>query len=449
MKRSLLAALPLVSALLAVQTAAAAPSQSVVVVQPEPATCLHSKTLLAALAASGPYFPSVVPAAVSSEPPHAPLFKITGQVGHLRLRGWGLRPALPGEQAPLGSPDSTADLDKTLIGKTCENVEQAVVEQLAKALAQAATDRAAAPSGQQAATAQAVQSVLINAQRQLGGQPQMAASVEGNQQGLSLIVADFAGTCRRGTWLDASKPEGLRLGAPVAQLRTEVLACLQRPPLQKTPVANARAADKERGRGEPREVDGIFYLPEHAGAAVAGLGVVVSAAAVAGSDESAALLFGALPLLAGGVASYAVSERFRQPVILGGYWLGMAGASLVSASKDDAPKSWLIGGALAGGALTSASLAILTGFRRGDESSLPAWTVALPSTIGAGVAAVSLFTGPDGPRSVPLAALGAMAALIPNAWLFYRLEGDSADRTPRVGALADTSTVGLVVSGEF
>lgn len=436
--RHLLLPLP---ALLFASLAGAQSDRAVVVYEPDSATCVQPKTLLSAIAAAGSYFPSVSPAGLQASPPLAPLFKITGEPNALRVRGWGLSAAKGEDAAPLGSPDSAADLDKTLSVQTCESAGNAVAETVVAALQEAAanhSESATAGTG----SSQAVIRVLVDVQRQLGGKPALTASVQGDELGLSLVVADPEGSCRRGTWLQAAAEPGLRLGKTVPQLKEEVLACLQRPLL--APAVKEDASDRSS-----RRVDGIFHLPEHAGAAVAGLGVIVSAVAVAGADESSALLFGALPPLAGGIASYAVPENLRQPVILGGYWLGVAGASLVSASQDEASKSWLIGGALAGGALTSASMALLTGFRRGDEPSLPAWAVALPSTVGAAVAAGSLFTGTDGPRSVPLAALGTLAALIPNAWLFYRLEGNSADRTPRVGALAGASTAGLVVSGDF
>ncbi len=421
---------------------AAEESPSVVLLSPSSASCVDTERLAADLVETGPYFLSVAPAAASAAPPRAPLFKITGAPASLRLRGWGLTAESLGGQAALGTPDSVADLDTTLPPQTCESATEAAGRAIGKALGSAPP----APSRVAAADSEGqLQELLRESQKELGGDPRLQVAVAGEPLGLTFVVQDAQGRCARRTWLTLEPGQEPKMGASVSELRDQALACLAMPPEPGASAAVAGPAADAAGA-----IEGSFRLPRHTGALLAGLGVVVSAGAVAATPYSpSALVLGAVPALAGGIGSYVVGERYRQTALLGGYWLGLAGTGTAVAANDGTAKTWLISGALSAGSLTSAAMAAYNDARRGDEGALPAWAVALPSTIGAGVSMAALFAGDRGPSSLSLAAVGGVAAVLPSVWLLVGLDEQSPDRAPRLGVIADGHTTGLTIGGSF
>lgn len=413
--------------------------RSVVIIAPAPGTCVLTDPLLVGIMNAGPYFASLVPASTVPETIPAATFELEGTPGALHLRAWGL------DQRQ--SERQTRPAVDQLIEQSCETVTEAVVAQIVSLLAPADDDEFGlllfddpsdgAPAKQDP---RALERLLDDARNHVSTRPGMTAGVFVTPLGLELALQDESGRCRRATWLTLAtgSPE---LGMSITELRNAVDACVTTLP-RDAPSAPAHPGAKDRG---------AFHFSLLTGSFVASLGVI-NALVIKdrATNATAALAYGVAPLLVGGVGSYLVSPRWREPVLLTGYWLGVAGTSMVVATESDARKTLLVGGALAVGSATSAALAIANGVIGEPSDRLAAWAVATPATVGAGVGIASLAIEGRGRHSGTLAALGGAWASLPALWLAGVAVVDNLREPPVDVAVAfDGQGTSVQVSGEF
>lgn len=241
-----------------------------------------------------------------------------------------------------------------------------------------------------------------------------------------LLLKRRFGSCRRGTWLDVQANEP-QTGLSVAELEQAVLGCLEeRQREQRVRVRGVAALhdapEQRRGR-----------LPGASGALIAGLGMAVGVVAFKQVPNPGPLLtYAALPPVLGGLVGYAVPRRWRDALWLSGYWVGVAGTTLVAGLHGDGAKPVLIGGLLTAGAMGSAGLSLFHAASFESEGSLPA-SVGIPAAVGSGLAMLGLLVRSRGSSSLELATVGALAAVAPAVWLQIAPSGGAEDRAPLVG----------------
>jgi hypothetical protein len=276
-------------------------------------------------------------------------------------------------------------------------------------------------------------SVLARASSELAQSPHLTAGVLHTELGLTFIVEDVHASCRRGTWLDLRGAEP-RMGQTVAELERDVQVCLgarELAELQKglRPGVAPPASRTER-----------FGLPQLTGALVAALGVGVAAAAALHYDNpTPVVVFAGVPAALGGLSGYLVPEPGQEALWLSGYWLAVAGGSLVASAQDGAGKpAVLTGGFLTAGAAGSAALVMVDALR-GDASPLPAWAVGLPALSGAALAWAGLLATGDRGNSAEIAVFGSFAALAP---VFLIAVGPS----PRADSGVSAASIGVSVT---
>lgn len=413
----------------------------VVIITPAASTCVLTDPLLVGIGNAGPYFASLVPASSAPEAIPATTFQLEGTPDALRLRAWGL-------SWPLGERQARPEVDQRLGAQSCDTVTEAVVAQIVSLLApdEGGFDEllVAEPSSWSSSTRdpRALERVLDDARRQIAAHPALMAGVFVTPLGLELAVQDTRARCRRATWLSTASgtPE---LGMSVAELKSAVDACLAGlPPDAEHATRPARDADR-----------GAFHLGLLAGSLTATLGVLNGVMLYEGSTHpAAALVYGVAPPVLGGLGSYLVPERWREPVLLAGFRLGIAGTSMVVATESGASKTLLIGGSLAAGSVTSAALAAVNGLIAEPSDRIGAWAVAAPAVAGAGLGAAALAIDGRGRHAMPLALLGGAAASLPALWLAGVAVANSLSDEPPVDVgvtIEHDGSPGLRVSGEF
>jgi hypothetical protein len=413
--------------------------RAVVIIAPAPGTCVLTDPLLVGIMNAGPYFASLVPASSVPETIPAATFQLEGTPGALHLRAWGLGWP-PGERQTLPEVDQ-------LIKQSCETVTEAVVAQIVSLLTPADDDEFGlllvepeTDAAKPALDPRALEQVLGAARRELAAYPGLVAGVFVTPLGLELAVQDERGRCRRATWLTLSSGSPA-LGMSVSELTSAVETCVTLLPPDAPP--------------EPAPVPGrdrsAFHFGLLTGTFVASLGLVNAIVVVdRATNTTAALAYGVAPLVTGGIGSYLVGERWREPVLLTGYWLGVAGTSMVVATESNARKTLLVGGALAVGSATSAALATANGFIDEPSARIPAWAVATPAVAGAGVGLASMAIAGRARNAGSLAALGGAAASLPALWLAGVAVVDNLREPPVDVAVAfDGQGTSVQVSGEF
>ncbi len=407
-------------------------SQPVVVVRPDASTCIDADALAAAMANAGAILPSVVPEEVAREAPSGSVvFRIDAAPSGLRVRGWGLsRETPPGTLAewPVPWAERAPDVDRDIAAPPCETATEAVVAFLVSVLAPRGDEEAGAQS--RALEGPKLASVLERASAALAQSPHLTAGVLHTELGLTFIVEDVHASCRRGTWLDLRAEP--RMGQTVAELERDVQACLDARQLaerQQGLRPGAAPASSER-----------FGLPQITGAVVAALGVgVASAAALRYQNPTPVIVFAAVPAALGGVSGYFAPEPGQEALWLSGYWLAVAGGSLVASAQDRAGKpAVLAGGFLTAGAAGSAALVMVDALRA-DEARLPGWAIGLPALSGAALAWAGLLATGDRGNSAEIAAFGGFAAIAP---VFFMAVSPS----PRADSGVSASSVGVSVT---
>jgi hypothetical protein len=414
--------------------------RSVVVITPAASTCVLVDPLLVGIMNAGPYFASLVPANSVPETIPATTFQIEGTPTALHLRAWGLG-------WPMGERRTRPEIDHVLGAQSCETMTEAVVAQIVSLLAPDDggfdTLLVTEPSAESASTLDphALERVLDDARRQIVAHPALTAGVFVTPLGLELAVQDERARCRRATWLSTAsgRPE---LGMSVAELTNAVDACVAALPAN-APHPAARTSEPDRG---------AFHFALITGSLAASLGLINGLLVDDGSTSTTtALVYGVAPPVLGGLGSYLVPERWREPVLLTGYWLGVAGTSLVVATESGASKTLLIGGSLAAGSATSAALALVNGMIGEPSNRIAAWAVATPAVVGAGLGAASLAIDGRGRHSAGLALLGGAAASLPALWLAGGAIVENL-REPTVDvavSLDEHGSPGVLVNGEF
>lgn len=416
------------------------PRRPVVIIAPAPSTCVLTDPLLVGIGNAGPYFASIVPASSVPETIPAATFQLEGPPGALHVRAWGLG-------WPLGERRTRPEVDQ-LLEQSCETVTEAVIAQIVSLLAPddggfdtlLVTEPSADDFGG-TLDPRALERVLDDARRQIAGRPGLVAGVFVTPLGLELAVQDERARCRRATWLSTASgtPE---LGMSVPELSEAVEACITALPAD-APRAAAREHAPDRG---------AFHFALLTGALAASIGLINGVVVEDGStNTTAALAYGVAPPVLGGVGSYLVPERWREPVLLTGFWLGVAGTSVVVATESGASKTLLIGGSLAAGSATSAALATINGLISEPSDRIAAWAVATPATVGAGIGIASLAIEGRGRHSTSLALLGGAAASLPALWLAgVALIGPREQPAIDVAvSFDDEGSPGVVVSGEL
>ncbi|MET0413976.1 MAG: hypothetical protein ABW217_21885 [Polyangiaceae bacterium] len=412
----------------------------VVVIAPAPGTCVLIDPLLVGIMNAGPYFASLVPANSVPETIPAATFQLEGTPAALHLRAWGLG-------WPMGERPTRPEVDHVIGAQSCETMTEAVVAQIVSLLAPddggfdtlLVTEPSAEPSS--TLDPRALERVLDDARRQIAAHPTLSAGVFVTPLGLELAVQDERARCRRATWLSTASgaPE---LGMSVAALTQAVDACVQAlPPDAAPPTARTSAPDR-----------GAFHFALLTGALAASVGLINGLVVEKGSTSTTtALVYGVTPPVLGGLGSYLVPERWSEPVLLTGYWLGIAGTSLVVATDSGAKKTLLIGGSLAAGSATSAALALVNGMIGEPAQRMPAWAVATPAVVGAGLGVASLAIDGRGRHSASLALLGGAAASLPALWLAgVAIVENLQEPTVDVAvSLDEHGSPGLLVNGEF
>lgn len=432
-------------ALLWGSSAAARPPLPVVIVEPAVESCVSAEALSIGLAHAGPFLPRLVPEQVSAIPAAQALFRVDGEPQRLRVRGFGLREMLGGDELerwPLSDPEPVADVDELITGQTCDTATEAVVALIASVLMPAGGAR---PDDERVASTRSpsagVAGALERAQRQLAHDPELAAGVLSTELGLTLIVEDLHGACRRGTWLDV-RGDDHEMGLNVAELEQAVLACLEEQRREGDRASFAAAPPTTRQELAMR-------LPTATGALVAGLGIAAGAVALTQVSKPGPLLvYSAAPPLLGGVMGYVAPRPWRDAVWLSGYWVGVAGTTLIAGLRGGDLKPALIGGFLTAGAMGSAGLSLLSA-GRSEDGAMPA-SVAIPAAVGSGLAMLGLLVKGRGSNSIELATVGALAAIAPTVWLQLTSGDGAPDRAP-LGLGVDVSEHGAVlgVSGEL
>lgn len=414
--------------------------RSVVVIAPAASTCVLADPLLVGIMNAGPYFASLVPANSVPETIPATTFQVEGTPAALHLRAWGLG-------WPMGARKARPEVDQVIGAQSCETMTEAVVAQIVSLLApdDGGFDELLVPEPSSESTStfdpQALERVLDDARRQLAVHPRLSAGVFVTPLGLELAVQDERARCRRATWLSTSSgaPE---LGMSVAELTSAVDAC----------VAALPPDEPRRATYEPPRDRGAFHLAVLTGSLTATLGLINGFLIDDGSNTTATLVYGVAPPVLGGLGSYLVSERWREPVVLTGYWLGVAGTSMIVATESGARKTLLVGGALAAGSVTSAALATVNGLIGEPSDRIAAWAVATPAVVGAGLGIASLAIDGRGRHSGSLAALGGAAASLPALWLAGVAVVDNLSQDPPLDVaitVEHDGSPGLRVSGEF
>jgi hypothetical protein len=422
----------------------ARPLRSVVIITPAPASCVLADPLLVGIMNAGPFFASLVPASSVPETIPAPTFQLEGTPQSLHVRAWGLSSSRSQRQ-------TRPELEQVLSDQSCETVTEAVVAEIVSLLTPEDTGFEALlveapPSG--AATAEvsaseprALEQLLHDAQRELAPRPELSASVFATTVGLELAVQGERARCRRATWLQLShgSPE---LGMSVAELTRAVDDCLASLP----PDAPPSARTSEPG------IDGAFHLAMLAGSLAVSIGLINGLVVADGSTSTlTALVYGAAPPVLGGVASYVVGPRWSEPVLLAGFWLGVAGTSTVVGTESGASKTLLVGASLAAGSATSAALALINGFIDDPSRRIAPWAVATPAVVGAGLGAATLMIDGRGRHATSLALFGGAAASLPLLWLagVALFAGDESPVVDVGVAVEDLDAPRLVLHGEF
>lgn len=429
--RTLVVALALVAV---AGPAGARGSQAVVIVRPEASTCIDADSLTAAMANAGAILPSVVPEEVARDAPAGSVvFRIDAAGPGLRIRGWGLsRETSPGGLVEWPSPwaEREPDVDREIAAPACETATEVVVAFLVSVLAPRGDEGAGAEL--QVLEGSKLASVLESASAELTGSPHLTAGVLHTELGLTFIVEDVHASCRRGTWLDLRSGEP-RMGQTVAGLASDVQACLDARELAER-QKGLRPGAASASSGER------FGLPQVTGALVAALGVgVASAAALRYQNPTPVVLFAGVPAVAGGISGYLVPEPGQEALWLSGYWLAVAGGSLVASAQDSAGKpAVLVGGFITAGAAGSAALVMVDALR-GDEVPLPAWAIGLPALSGAALSWVSLLTTGDSGNSADIAVFGSFAAIAPAFWI-------AMSPSPRADSGVSAASVGIAVT---
>lgn len=402
----------------------------VVIVKPEAATCVAADGLAVGLSHAGPFRPRFVREEALVLPAAGVLFRVDGDPEQLRVRGFGLRAMWGGddlEKWPLLDTEPEADVDEVITGQSCDTATEAVVALIASLMAPVADARRDTEHDTAERSARpGVAGVLERARRELTRGSELTAGVLGTELGLTLVVEDANGSCRRGTWLDVQAKEP-RTGLSVAELEQAVLGCLEE--RQREPRVRARGAAALHDGPDQRR----SQLPAASGALIAGLGIAVGVVALEQVPNPGPLLtYAALPPVLGGLAGYVAPKRWRDALWMSGYWVGVAGTSLIAGLRGDGAKPVLIGGFLTAGAMGSAGLSLYGAASSENEGSLPA-SVGIPAAVGSGLAMLGLLVKSRGSSSVELATVGALAALAPAVWLQLAPSGSSADRAPLVG----------------
>jgi hypothetical protein len=416
----------------------------VVIVAPAPATCVLSDPLLVGIMNAGPFFASLVPASSVPETIPAPTFQLEGTPEALRLRAWGLGASHDYRQ-------TRPEFEQLLSAQSCETVTEAAVAEIVSLLApegdgfeRSLLNEAPAPAAPASGTpeSRALERMLAAARRELTSRPDLSAAVSSTALGLELTVQDERARCRRATWLQFADGKA-EVGMSVAELVGAVDACLGAlppAPLAGEAPAEARTLD-----------DGALHLALIGASLAASLGLVNGLVVAQGSARTGtALFYGALPPVLGGIGSVLVGPRWREPVLLSGFWLGIAGTGMVVATDSGAAKTLLVGGALAAGSLTSAALAIVNGVIDESSQRIAPWAVATPAVVGAGLGAASLMIDANGRHAGSLALFGGAAACLPALWLAgVALLGAERSDVVDVGVRVDDDGPEVVVSGEF
>jgi hypothetical protein len=381
------------------------PLRSVVIVAPSAASCVLADPLLVGIMNAGPFFASLVPASSVPETIPAATFQLEGTPQALHVRAWGL-------SSTSSKRQTRPEVDQLISDQSCETVTEAVVAQVVSLLAPDGFDTLLVDEPAVAAPAAstpppgALEQLLDDARRELGARPDLSAGVFSTTLGLELAVQDQRGRCRRATWLQTSQGKA-ELGMSLEALTGAVDGCLAALPPE--PARPAPASETARGD---------FHLGLLAGSLAASMGLINGLVVAEGSASTAtAVLYGAAPPVIGGVASYLVSPRWREPVLLTGYWLGVAGTSMVVATESGASKTLLVGGSISAGSMTSAALAIFNGLIDQPSQRIAAWAVATPAVVGAGLGAASLTIEGDGQDAASLALYGGLTASLPALWL--------------------------------
>lgn len=426
-------------------SAAAQPPWPIVIVKPETTTCVSAEALAMGLSHAGPFLARFVPEEVSAIPAVNALFRVDGDPERLRVRGFGLRPMLGGDELekwPLFEPEPIADVDEVITGQSCETVTEAVVALITSIMAPVAdVPRDAEHELAQRAASQGVAGALERAQRELAHRSELTAGVLSTELGLTLIVEDVNGSCRRGTWLDVHAKEP-QTGLSVGELEQSVLACLEELHREGQQRARRVAASSEVAAS---------HLPAASGFLIGALGGAVGLVALTDVPKPGpVIVYAALPPMLGGVAGYLAPRRYRDALWLSGYWVGVAGATLVAGLRAGGAKPVLTGGFLTAGAMGSAGLSLLSAASSENEGALPA-SVGIPAMVGGGLAMLGLFVKGRGSNSIELATVGALAAVAPALWLQIAPRGGAGDEAPlfRVGLDVDEHGAVLGVTGDL
>ncbi len=417
--------------------------QQVIVAAPDFATCVAVDELTIRIANAGPYAASVVAGDAPEPKGEEPFFRIDGEPARLRVRGWGLGVGRQDGLAkwPSEPPSITPDLDQLLMGQTCATATEAVVALIVSVLTPVArADSRSSDAGR----AGALDLFLDAAKQQLAAEASLSAGVLSTELGLTLIVEDVHASCRRGTWLNV-QGAAPRTGLSVPELERDVLACLEQQRLERA----RRGAEVAVDRAPPLSHHALG-LPLASGAVVVGLGLAAGLIALAQVEQPAPfLVYSALPPVLGGVAGYALRPPGRDATWLAGYWLGVAGTSLVVGVREGGTKAVLIGGFLTAGSATSASLALANAITDATRPALPKETVILPAAVGSALSLLGLLLESEGSNSLELAAWGSLAALAPAALLALAAGSEEKRSAPQLELDLDRHAGVLRLRGEL
>jgi hypothetical protein len=423
-------------------SAAAQPPWPLSIVKPELRTCVSPDALAIGLSHAAPLLPRFVPSQVLAIPADTALFRVDGSPERLRVRGFGLRAMLGGdglEKWPLFDPEPVADVDELITGQSCDTVTEAVVAFIASVMAPVADvphEAEHKPAG--GGTTLGIAGALDLARRELAQRSELTAGVLSTELGLTLIVEDVNGTCRRGTWLDvhARQPQ---TGLSIGELERSVLTCLEDEGREQQEPARGIASPAAAPE-QPRR-----HLPAASGALIAGLGMAVGIVALTQMPKPGPLLvYSAMPPVLGGLAGYVAPKRWRDALWLSGYWVGVAGTTLIAGLRGGEAKPVLIGGFLTAGAMGSAGLSLLSAATSENGGALPG-SVGIPAAVGSGLAMLGLLVKGSGSSSFELATVGALAALAPAVWLQIAPSKGAADKAPLLGVGLDVDEQGAVL----